>query len=58
MTLRVSFQPNFLGLGNPEEVGFNASERMDLLPRCQQASKEQNLPSSMSLYGLTVEDVA
>jgi hypothetical protein len=35
---------------NPEEVGSNASEGMDLVLRQEQAGKEQKLPSSMSLY--------
>jgi hypothetical protein len=41
---------------NPKEVGSNASEGMDL-PRCKQADKEQELPSSMSLYRFPAEDV-
>lgn len=36
---------------NPEDVGCNASEGMDLLAKGEQAGKEQRLPSSMSLYG-------
>jgi hypothetical protein len=42
---------------SPEEVSSNTSEEMDLLARQKQASKEQRLPSSISLYRLPAESV-
>ena len=42
---------------NPEEVGSNASERMDLLAGKEHLGKEQKLPSSMSLYNLSGESM-
>ena len=43
---------------NPEEVGFNASEGMDVLARQEQVDKEQKLPSSTSLYRCPAEVMA
>lgn len=43
---------------NPKEVVSNASEGIDLLQRQEQAGKEQNLPSSMSIYSLLEEGMA
>jgi hypothetical protein len=47
----------FSRCGNPEEVGSNASEGLDLLARGEQTGKEQKLPSFMSLYRLPAEGV-
>lgn len=43
----------FSGHWNREEGGANARERMDLLAKGGQAGTEQNLPSVMSLHGLS-----
>ena len=48
----------FSRCGNPEEVGSNASEGLDLLARGEQTGKEQKLPSFMSLYRLPAEGMA
>lgn len=42
---------------DPEDIGFNASERTDLLARWEQAGNEKKLPSSMSLGRLPAESV-
>ena len=41
---------------NPEEVGSNASEGMDMLESQEQAGKEQSLSSSISLCSFPAED--
>jgi hypothetical protein len=40
---------------NPGEIGWDASEGIDLLARPGQAGKEQDRPSSLSLYRLLAE---
>lgn len=42
---------------NPQEVGSNASEGVDLLAGQHQACKGQRLSLSISLYRLLAEDV-
>lgn len=49
------------GLGrcwHSEEVGLNVSKSMGFLAVLRQVGKEQNLPSSLSLYRLQAENVA
>lgn len=48
----------FSRCGNPEEVGSNASEGLDLLARGEQTGKEQKLPSFMALDRLPAKDMA
>lgn len=43
---------------NLEELGSNAIKGMDLLVRQEQASKEQERPSPMSLYRLLAGNTA
>jgi hypothetical protein len=43
---------------NPEEVGFNTSEVMDVLAKQGKAGKKPNLSSSIVLYSFPAERVA